>query len=268
MSKRVVIISDMNCGHRVGLTHPTHQPDVSPDASRGKKKLGEERVQMWKWFAKTIGALRPINTLIVNGDCVEGKGARSGGTELLSADVGDQAGMAADVINYVGAERVCMTYGTPYHVGQIETDWEDVVFSRVENAVKIEAEGHYDVNGLQIVCKHYIGNTSSPASRGTALSNAQVKQMFWAARKQQPTANLIVRSHVHRAFCIQDPAANFMALTTPALQGCGSKYGSRQCDGLPVDFGIVSVDVVSETSWGVRFHIAPAEYAKCSVEKL
>lgn len=265
--KRILFISDLHCGHRIGITHPRHQPRVADDASRSWKKLAEERDRMWKWFASIIKELSPVHTLVVNGDSTEGKGVKTGGTELLTSDMEEQSEMAADVINFVGAKRVFATYGTPYHVGS-DADWENIVCSKVGNFEKIEAEGHYDVEGLQVACKHYIGNTSSPASRGTALSNAQIKQLLWAVRDQQPMANLIVRSHVHRAFCIQDPAVNFAALTTPALQGCGSKYGARQCDGLPVDFGVVSVDVSSVNKWGIRFHISPATYAKCSVDKI
>lgn len=265
--KRVVFMADLHCGHRIGLTPPRHQPKVSADAPPHMKKLAAEREAMWAWYASKITALSPIDILICNGDALEGKGLRSGGTELITADRIEQAQIAADVINYAKARSVYATFGTPYHVGADE-DLELLTYDHVENFKKLESEGHYDVRGLQIACKHYIGNTSSPASRGTALANSQVKQMLWAIRDQQPLANLIVRSHIHRAFAIQDPALNFMALTTPALQGCGSKYGARQCDGLPVDFGFVTIDVESKTKWAVKFHIAPAEYARSSVTKL
>lgn len=266
-SKRIVVFSDPHCGHRIGLTPPRHQPEADKDAPAYVKKFVLERKRMWDWFADHIERLEQIDYLIVNGDMIEGKGVRSGGTELLTADRDEQATIAADVINFVKAKNVFATFGTPYHVG-CEEDWEVVACSKVNNFRKIEAEAHFEVNGLQIACRHYIGNTSSPASRGTALANAQVKQMLWATRDQQPLANLIIRSHIHRAFAIQDPALNFMALTTPALQGCGSKYGARQCDGLPVDFGFVTIDVESKTKWAVKFHIAPAEYARSSVTRL
>ena len=265
--KRVLIISDLHSGHRVGLTPPRHQPKVDDDAPHDMKKFAEMRVAMWNWFEKEINKIRPIHKLICNGDMIEGKGVRSGSTELITADRNEQAIIAADAINFVSANEVWCTYGTGYHVGTDE-DWENIVCDKVDNFQKIEAEGHYDINGLKVVCKHFIGNTSSPASRGTALSNAQIKQMLWALRGQQPLANLIVRSHVHRCFGIMDYGANFQAITTPGLQGLGTKFGSRQCDGLPIDFGFIILDIVSPQEWSVEARIMPMSYAECDINKL
>lgn len=265
--KRVVIISDLHCGHRVGLTPPRHQPKADEDAPRHVRKIASERKFLWDWFEKEIKSLGPISRLVVNGDAIEGKGTKSGGVELLTADREEQADIAADAINSIGAAQVFATFGTPYHVGADE-DWESVVFNKVERFEKLEAEGHYDVNGLQVVCKHFIGNTSSTASRGTALSNAQIKQLLWAASGHQARANLLIRSHVHRCFGILDPAMNFQAYTTPALQGMGSKFGARQCDSLPVHFGFLVADVESPKHWSVAAHICPNTYAPSQVTKL
>ena len=263
---RVMICGDLHTGHRVGLTHPKHQPICPEDAPHHLRKQANMRKNLWDWFAERVEHYRPIHRLIVNGDAVDGKGGRSGSTELLTADRDEQAQMAADAINWIGASEVYATYGTPYHVGT-EEDWENVVVAKLDNFRKIEAEGHYECNGLRVVCKHYIGNTASPTSRATALSNAQIKQMLWALRCQQPLANLIVRSHVHRCVSFTDPGMNFAAWTTPALMGLGSKYGSRQCDGLPVDFGFLVVDVQDDAHWGVHAEIMPLSTEAAAVNK-
>lgn len=64
--------------------------------------------------------------------------------------------------------------------------------------------------------------------------------MIWAEAKLQPRADWIVRGHVHRSEggYKQIGAKEVWAITLPALQGMGSRYGARMCSGL-VDFGFV-----------------------------
>ena len=69
---------------------------------------------------------------------------------------------------------------------------------------------------------------------------------LWAARGEYPLADVIIRSHVHyHNFC---GGSDWLAMTTPALQGYGSKYGARRCTGL-VDVGMVHFDIWSKERW-------------------
>lgn len=264
--KTILIISDMHCGHIFGLTHPQWQASAPPEADRSITKPIEIRKALWAWFDRELRQLDRPDVLIVNGDAIEGKGERSGSTEVMTADRAEQADMAVTVIRHVKARRIFMTYGTASHTGK-EEDWEKNICSDV-GATKIESEGHYSVNGLQIACKHFIGNSSSPVSRMTAMSSAQVKQALWAMRDQQPLANLIVRSHIHRCYGLIEPGSNWQGWTTPGLQGLGTKYGARQCDGLPIDFGFLVVRVESVNKWSVEPHVAPLEMQKAEVIRI
>lgn len=264
--KRIVIMSDMHCGHRTGLTPPKSQPRMWPNAPRHVVKQAKQRRMLWKWFMEKIQTHRPIHRLIHNGDAIDGKGKRSGGTEQLTTDRAEQVDMAVDVLERVGAEQLWMTYGTGYHVGD-EEDWEKLIAEKA-GAEKIEDEGHYDIEGLQVCCKHFIGNSSSPVSRATAMSRAQVNDLLWATHGQRPRANLIVRSHIHRCYNVGDAALNFQGWVTPGLQGLGSKYGARRCDGLPVHFGFLVVEVNSATDWHVGAEIAPLAMQAAQVNKL
>ena len=264
--KRIVILSDMHCGHRTGLTPPSAQPMPPAGAKHHVLKQVAQRKELWDWFIQTIKPYRPIHHLIHNGDAIDGKGKRSGGTEQLTTDRYEQVEMAADVLRQIGAKQIWMTYGTGYHVGD-EEDWEALVAEKV-GAEKIEDEGHYDVEGLQIVCKHHIGNSSSPVSRVTAMSSAQIRNALWALQGQQPLANLIVRSHVHRCYNIGFPAINFQGWVTPGLQGLGSKYGARRCDGLPIDFGFLIVEIRSAKDWHVIPEVAPLTMQSAQVNEL
>jgi hypothetical protein len=53
------------------------------------------QAQLWAAFTNMVDKLKPIDILFVNGDEVDGKGKRSGGTELISTDRSVQAEMAA-----------------------------------------------------------------------------------------------------------------------------------------------------------------------------
>jgi len=254
-ARRVLFLSDEHCGHVAGLTHPDYNITYTDESDDGAQKRTrrikqtKQRRVLWDWFAERVNMFRPFDVVVNNGDAVDGRGERSGGTELLCTNPDEQCEMAEAVLDFVcgGKSDLYMVYGTGYHTGKAE-DWEDIV-AREAHAKKIEGEGHYEINGLHFAVKHFIGNTRSPASRYTALSNAQIRQWLWAARGQQPKANIIVRSHVHRCLYAGEPGTQSLALTTPGLQGLGSKYGVRQCDGLPVEFGFVVFDVLSVDQW-------------------
>lgn len=265
--KHVFIGSDTHCGALTGLTPPSYQIETRIGSS-SLFKFERARKVLWKWFDReiktTLDALKiaEFDSAKWNGDLVEGKGSRSGGTELLTADRNVQVAIAKDVVARVPAKQRWFTYGTPYHGGD-DDDWEYQVADFF--GAKIEGEGHYDINGLQMSMKHHIGNTSSAASRFTALSNAQVKQMLWSERKQQPRANLIVRSHVHCCKNVGEPAVNFQGWTTPGLQGLGTKFGIRRVDGLPIDFGFLVLSVKDASEWCVSAHIAPLTLQRADV---
>ena len=73
---------------------------------------------------------------------------------------------------------------------------------------------------------------------------------------KQPNAKIIVRSHVHYARKAETPY--YIAMTTPALQGHGSKFGSRKCSGT-VDIGITYIDVDKEGTPSCGWKIAKLE---------
>ena len=128
--KRLVVISDLHCGHAVGLTPPAWQWAVDGDTTEHRAKFGRVQREVWDWYSQTIGSLRPIDILAVNGDAIDGTGVRSGGTELLTTDRQVQTDMAVKSIQEASAKTIVMTYGTAYHTGDAE-DWEDRVAEHV-----------------------------------------------------------------------------------------------------------------------------------------
>lgn len=252
MATRVGIFSDLHSGHRAGLTPAGYQwtPETD-DPIYNKFALAQS--DMWGRFTSDLERVRaekPIDIAIINGDSIDGKGTRSGGTELITSDRENQSLMAARCIKEIGAPTVLMTYGTPYHVG-VEEDWERSVAEKV-GALKIESHGLYEIEGVVLDVRHFISSSIIPHGRFTALARENLWASIWADRYPGSKPDIIVRSHVHYYGYCGD--AEWLGMTTPALQGMGSKFGSRVCSG-KVDFGFVIIDIShGEYRWKAYTH--------------
>lgn len=244
--KRVVVIADLHCGHRVGLT-----PTKWQSAILGQKYYRIQK-ELWKEYTNIITRLGKIDRLIVNGDCIDGRGKRSGGTELISVDRQAQVDMAADAINFCRADRVVLTRGTPYHTGHAE-EWENMLTDRVENFHKIGDHEFYTVNGVIFDVKHHIGLSNIPHGQFTAISRDRLWNLIWAEYKMQPKADILIRSHVH--YYGRNGGVDWDAFTTPALQGMGSKFGAKICSNL-IYWGLIWFDVFNKPDeWGKKWTV-------------
>jgi hypothetical protein len=258
--KRVVIISDLHCAHKVGLTPPSWQIADNPIY---RHFLTFER-EVWKFYVNTIKALQPIDILIVNGDCIEGKGEKSGSTELIEADRNLQCDIAAECINICKAKDIVMTFGTGYHTGNSD-DFEHTIAGKI-NAKKIGGHEWLDVNGVIFDLKHKVNASGIPQGRATALLREQLWNARWHDRNEgQPLADIIIRSHTHYHMFVGDPT--FLAMTTPALQGYGSKYGVRDCSGI-VDIGLIHFDVDDKGGYTWGSHMLKGDFLKVQPIKL
>jgi len=262
--KRVVVISDLHCGHRVGLTPPDYQSQVVGGSSQAlSKKFYYIQVELWDRYVRAIKKLQPIDLLIVNGDCIDGRGKRSGSTELIQVDRNKQVDMAVQCIKEANAQNIVIVRGTPYHVGKKE-EFEDSIARQV-GALKIEDHGWYDVNGLIFDVKHKVGSSSIPHGRATPLSKEALWNLIWAERDEQPRADILIRSHVHYFEYRGD--SSVLCMTTPALQGMGSKYGAKECSGT-VDWGFVWFDVREGGRYSWNRYVVRVESQKAKALKL
>lgn len=238
-AKRVLFMGDLHCGHRVGLTPPDWQYPAKSDAVR--YKWGRVQRECWDLYIEQTTALGPFDVVVVNGDLIDGKGFRSGGTELITTDRHEQCEMAAECIRPVlskGTDLV-ITRGTPYHGGSNE-DFEDVVASEL-HARKIGNQEWISVNGVCFDVRHHIGSSSIPHGKFTAMARSRLWNLIWAAeRNEAPKADVIIRSHVHNFH--HQGERGWLGITLPALQSLGSKFGAKLCEGT-VDWGFVVFDV-------------------------
>ena len=219
MKKRVCILSDFHCGSNVGLTPPEWQRT-------------ETQTALWNLYVEMIDQIQPIDVLIVNGDAIDGKATRWGGTGMITIDRVEQVEMATQCIEVVNAKEIYMTHGTRYHVGS--EDWESLVAEKV--GAKIEDQLWLNINGVVFDIKHFISGSQVPYGRHTPLAKDRIWNLLWSELEQQPKSDVLIRSHVHAFnFC---GGSDWLALVTPSLQGLGSKFGARIPSGI-VDFGIV-----------------------------
>lgn len=255
--KTVLPIGDLHCGHKVGLTPPEwqHRPDWKDQQNR-----------LWTYFKNDLKQVRAssptgeIDILIVNGDAIDGNGYRSGGIEQSEIDWDRQCEMAIDVINYIGAKQVYMTYGTPSHVSNNGSQEE----YKIAKAVGASITGHLflDIEGVMFDVKHKIGSSSVPHGRASALMKAILWNQRQAQEGAQPRADVLLRSHVHYHVYAGDH--DTLGVTLPCLQGPGSKYGIEQCEGI-VDFGLAWFNVEDGAyDWSASTHRLRSEYMVCS----
>jgi len=258
--KRVIIISDLHCGHRAGLTPPAWQYKP-PYPSKDHQKFAEVQRTVWNFFDKTLRQIGPVHALIVNGDAIDGR-SDSNLKELLEPSRDSQVAMAVDCINHVQAKRTRLVQGTPFHTGKLE-HWENQIADKI-GAPKPKPRYWATIYGQEIDVRHKVSRSIIPHGRYTPLARARVWDAYWAEREKRPTVNIFVRSHVH--YCVQCWEPGHMMFTTPALQAY-SEYGVRECEGV-IDIGLICLDIFSDGSYKWEPILLGATLLKSDPEKL
>lgn len=235
--KRVMLAADTHCGHLAGLTPPEFwvDSDIFSDKIKTTQKL------LWEFYSRNVGRLKPIDIAIFNGDLIDGRGEKSGGTELITGDRRRQTQIAIRCIEETDASRIYIARGTDYHVGPHE-EWEDVIASRLDAIIADHL--FIQINGRLFDVKHHLGNHSLPHTSLTPIA----KEILWnkyisATSGEQPTADVIVRAHVHKdEFMLHDGC---YGVSLPGLQGFGSRFGKKRIS-RSIDFGFRIVDVYED----------------------
>ena len=188
----VVAIGDLHCGHKVGLTPPAWW--VSEERYPNVYKWQRES---WEAYTKMIDEQVKrgrVDVLIANGDLIDGRGERSGSSELIVTDRCEQTDMAIECLRKWNAATVLLTYGTAYHTGKIE-DWEDRVAEQL--GADIAGRHQVDVGGVTFDARHHVGSSSIPHGRQTAVSRERLWNSILSGEDQESRADVILRSHVH-----------------------------------------------------------------------
>jgi 3',5'-cyclic AMP phosphodiesterase CpdA len=230
---RILAISDTHCGHVTGLTPPAWWT----------QRLLNQQAPPWEWFTKAIEGFNP-DIVIWTGDLIDGKGAKSGGSELLVPTCLGQAEMATELVKIIGAKSNIFCHGTGYHTSEGGEDYETVIAREVGG--EIYDSPLLDVGGVIINARHHIGGTSV-AYGATPLSKEKLADTLWADAEGRDKANIILRGHVHRHNFlggVDDDGHQWVAMTLPALQ-LWTKFGGRRVTGQPITYGVTFIEVKS-----------------------
>jgi hypothetical protein len=263
MKKRVVFAGDFHSGHEYGLTPPAWWSVQNSKDSRVSKAAKFQR-QLWNFYNGELEKLKPIYLLSVPGDCIEGKGLKSGSKELLTADRLEQVSMAAEAIRVADAKNVRICYGTKYHTGQDE-DFEKVLADKGQGNVVIHGHDFFSVNGVNIDVKHKIGSSSTPNGRTSAIARSRLWNVIWnSEHERQPKADILIRGHVH--YYGGSFGSSWIGMTLPALT-YNSEFGIRECEGV-VDVGFVVFDFDEDGSYSWHPVLAQFDQLKVKADKL
>ncbi len=228
-SKQISVVADFHCGHIYGLTPP-----------RWAKYPFQKT--LWSWFSREAKASK-AEIVIMNGDAIEGKGARNGGIELITSDRIEQGKMAVECLSqFTSAKKFYFTYGTPYHTGpdeKFEDSISDALDGHIENRLLL------DINGLLFDVRHHVSGSSTPYSHVTPLKKEQIMALLDNRIKR---GSITIRSHVHKYLAIEDNKG--MALTTPCFQ-IYTDFGAGKCNG-EIDLGFLIFNVKSKEEWSCK----------------
>ena len=189
--KKVLILSDLHCGHLVGLTPPGWQLNTSL-ADKRLKRIAQYQRAYWDFYTDSLRRHGKFDVVIVNGDCIDGKGEKSGGTECITSDRNEQCEMAVFAIRKAvsAGTKVVMTYGTPYHTGTGE-DFE----GNIAHLLDADISGHQylRVDGVTFDVKHKVGSSQIPHGRHTAIAREHLWAQLWTEHSATKKADVLVR---------------------------------------------------------------------------
>lgn len=251
---RLVVLSDMHCGHCVGLTPPQFQGKfINEDVVKHNKYVKIQK-SMWDFFSKEITTLnkeKRIDILVSNGDAINGQNTKNSGVEEITTDRLKQVAIAKSVIDFVDSKSNIIVSGTDFHVGNSE-NFEQILAEQLD--CKFENHTWLDISKQVFDIKHHCASSGVPQGRYNPIAKEAVWASLWSETNLIPNpVKFLVRSHVHYFSLIQN--SRMTALTTPALQGFGSRYGATRCSGL-VDIGFISFDILKNGQTIMTKHFA------------
>jgi hypothetical protein len=199
----ICAIGDLHCGSHVGLFPPDF-------VDRAGSPIGQNVVQSYLWecwqhYCKRAWAT-PCKAVVVNGDVIDGKQAKSGGIGAMP-DLSDQRKAAVTCLEYLMGgftEKPALYFvrGTPYHVGNDGDDEESI--AGMLHAEEYEGEGigfrARAVLNLQVgqTLIHFAHHVAYSSVNAVTPLGREIGRALKRAYAGAPMPDLLVRSHVHQ----------------------------------------------------------------------
>jgi len=230
MPDRVLILSDLHCGHRSGLTPPRYQG--------GEPKYVRSQDEKWRWFEEALIEAAPWNKVVWVGDLVDGLGVKNS-SEIILADLNQQINCAVDIIETVGCPKNLFLYGTMTHTATKDgLEIERIIAQQIngkENPM-IYSQAWFKLGKHVIDARHAPACGSGvPHTRANPIMRERMANEQWHMKGYQPLADIYLRGHLHYKFMAGSPGT-WQGWNLPALQTPKTKYGRRLSN--TVDVGI------------------------------
>ena len=78
-------------------------------------KFGAIQRGVWQWLKDLAKKIGPVDIMLHAGDWIDGRGEKSGCTELVEVSQMEQCKMAIQFVGLFKPKMVRTVYGSPYH---------------------------------------------------------------------------------------------------------------------------------------------------------
>jgi len=207
--RNILVVGDLHVGSIYGMLPPDF---VSSDGAEKPQNDGQR--YLWDCWQdmKTKAARFSIDSVVVNGDLIEGKQPKQRASELTLVAPNDQESAAVflmrDLRNWIEKNTgrqvpFFFVQGTEYHEGRGAEELESIA-ARVQGAnINSNFSGRYckevldlDMGGTVLNFAHHVGGGSGFTRSGSLDAEALWCQIT-SSKGQAVSADLIVRSHLH-----------------------------------------------------------------------
>lgn len=193
--KRILIIGDLHIGSVWGLSPPTYLAKYGNHVNQND--IQKHLWSSWRGFLKTVKR-RKYDTLILNGDNIDGPAPRDRGRCLMSTEMEDQVMNAATILEELvevgGFGEIYELSGTDYHTS-IQQDNERELAKYIDSEYLGLGPFDFEVEDTSINVSHGTGSTYW--YRGTKMDKIGFAMQLNIAGIGLYNSNNIVRSHLH-----------------------------------------------------------------------
>lgn len=231
--KKIIAISDIHPGSIYGLLPPNFTASTGQPVPQNAAQ--KYLWQCWLDFIQWAAASKP-NAIVVVGDVVEGKQAKSHSSELCLPLVKDQEDASKKILGPLMRACRCKTYfvkGTFYHDDELGRSVDNVAEDLRANLYEGLGTGTYSKEVLDLITEGVVLDFSHGISVSGGLYRAVAidREALWSAiagkTGKAPKADVIVRGHAHYFVHVEHPTKHAVILPAWQIQTSYMRKNSR-----------------------------------------
>ena len=240
--RRVAVVDDLHCGSTVGLWPGKHRIEGG-----GSYEANGPQQWLYKCWKHGSREMRKADTIVLNGDLIQGVNARDG--QLIGSTVAAQVDAAYTLLAPVcEGKRVYVIRGTEWHDGKAAENVE--MLAKRLGAIPDPETGqsswwelYLDLGGPVAHFAHHVGVSSVPWYEATVPLRdtlLELSELWREYADKMPNVRLVVRSHRHRFVHVQVPP-DLQVVVTPGWQ-LKTAYAHKKATSMLPQVGWVLVE--------------------------